>query len=62
MLEIHSKAYQEQFGDNFICIIPTNIYAENNNYNIEDGHVIPSLIHKYYIAKKNNDKFTIYFF
>ena len=32
MLEIHSKAYQEQYGDNFICVIPTNIYGPHDNY------------------------------
>ena len=31
MLEIHSKSYQEQYNDNFICIIPTNIYGPNDN-------------------------------
>ena len=59
MLEIHSKAYQEQYGDNFICVIPTNIYGENDNYSLEDGHVIPALIHKCYIAKENGEKFVV---
>ena len=52
MLEIHSKAYQEQYGDNFICVIPTNIYGENDNYHLTDGHVIPALIHNCYISKQ----------
>lgn len=59
MLEIHSKAYQEQFGDNFICVIPTNIYGENDNYSLEDGHVIPALIHKCYLAKEKGEKFIV---
>ena len=59
MLEIHSKAYQEQYGDNFICVIPTNIYGENDNYNLTDGHVIPALIHNCYIAKQNGDQFIV---
>ncbi len=59
LLEIHSKAYQEQYGDNFICVIPTNIYGENDNYSIEGGHVIPGLIHKCYLAKQNNEKFIV---
>ena len=53
MLEIQSKAYQQQYNDNFICVIPTNIYGEHDNYSLEDGHVIPSLIHRCYLAKKN---------
>ena len=59
MLEIHSKAYQEQYGDNFICVIPTNIYGPHDNYSLEDGHVIPALIHRCYLNKKNNEKFIV---
>jgi GDP-L-fucose synthase len=59
MLEIHSKAYQEQYGDNFICVIPTNIYGENDNYSLEDGHVIPALIHRCYLCKQKKEKFTV---
>jgi GDP-L-fucose synthase len=59
LLEVHTKAYQEQYNDNFICVIPTNIYGPNDNYNLEDGHVIPALIHKCYLAKQNNEPFII---
>jgi len=59
MLEIQSNAYQEQYGDNFICVIPTNIYGENDNYSLEDGHVIPALIHKCYLAKLENKPFIV---
>ena len=59
MLEVQSNAYQQQHHDNFICVIPTNIYGENDNYSIEDGHVIPALIHKCYLAKQENKPFTV---
>lgn len=59
ILEIQSRAYNESFGDNFVCIIPTNIYGKNDNFSLDDGHVIPALIHKCYLAKKNNEKFLI---
>lgn len=59
MLEIHSKAYQEQYGDNFICVIPTNIYGKNDNYSLENGHVIPALIHKCYLSKQKGEKFIV---
>lgn len=59
MLEIHSKAYREQYGDNFICIIPTNIYGPYDNYNLEDSHVIPGLIHKCYLSKINKTEFIV---
>ncbi len=59
MLEVQSKAYQEQYGDDFICIIPTNIYGENDNYSLENGHVVPSLIHKCYLAKQTGKSFIV---
>jgi GDP-L-fucose synthase len=59
MLEVHSKAYQQQYGDKFICVIPTNIYGENDNYNLNDAHVIPALIHKCWLAQQKNEKFIV---
>jgi GDP-L-fucose synthase len=47
------------YGDNFVCIIPTNIYGPADNYNLEDGHVIPSLIHKCYLAKQTGADFVV---
>ena len=59
MLDIQSKAYREQFNDNFICIIPTNIYGKYDNYSLTDGHVIPALIHRCYKAKQENKPFVV---
>ena len=59
MLEVQSKAYQSQYGDNFICVIPTNIYGPHDNFSLEDGHVIPALIHRCYINKQNNEPFAV---
>ena len=59
LLETLSKSYNQQYRRNYICIIPTNIYGENDNYSLENGHVIPSLIHKAYLSKLNNTPFII---
>ena len=59
MLDIHSKVYRQEYNKKFICIIPTNIYGPNDNYNLENAHVIPALIHNCYLAKKNNVPFII---
>jgi GDP-L-fucose synthase len=59
ILEIHTKAYRENYGDKFMCIIPTNIYGPHDNFDLEDAHVIPMLIHKCYLAKQNNIDFII---
>jgi GDP-L-fucose synthase len=59
MIEIHCKAYNEQYGTNYSCIIPCNIYGPNDNFSLEDGHVIPSLIHKCYLAKQQCAPFEV---
>ena len=59
MLEIHSKAYRENYGDNFITVSPTNVYGPYDNFNLEDAHVLPALIHKCYLAKEANEDFII---
>jgi len=59
MLEIHCRSYRENFGDNFICVTPTNIYGPHDNFDLENGHVLPALIHKCYLSKKNNIDFII---
>ena len=59
MLEIQCKAYRENYKDNFICIIPTNIYGPYDNFDLEDGHVLPALIHKCYQAKQENVDFVV---
>jgi GDP-L-fucose synthase len=60
MAEIQIRAYREQYGLNYTSVIPTNIYGPNDNFNIENGHVIPSLIHKCYLAKENNTDLVIW--
>ena len=57
---IQAKAYREQYGVNYISVIPCNIYGPGDNYNITDGHVIPSLIHKIYKAKLEGSDFTVW--
>lgn len=47
-------AYREQYGCNFISVMPTNLYGPNDNYDLQNAHVLPSLIRKFHEAKKNN--------
>ena len=60
MLDVQSQMYKEQYGLSYISIIPTNIYGPHDNFNIETGHVVPSLIHKCYIAKLTNTPLEIW--
>ena len=43
-------------SNRFICITPTNIYGENDNFNLSDGHVLPVLIHKAHLASENDGR------
>jgi GDP-L-fucose synthase len=60
MADVQVRSYKEQYGLNYKCVIPTNIYGINDNFNLENGHVIPSLIHKCYLAKENNTEFKVW--
>jgi GDP-L-fucose synthase len=48
------EAYRDQYGCNFISAMPTNLYGPNDNYDLQNSHVLPALIKKFYLAKKNN--------
>lgn len=51
-------AYRSQYGCNFISAMPTNLYGPNDNYNLENSHVLPALLRKVIIAKKTNAEFV----
>lgn len=60
MIDVMNKAYNQQYGCNFTAVIPTNVYGPHDNFNLEDGHVLPGLMHKVYTAKQNGTPFTIW--
>ena len=60
LIDTMNRAYAEEYKCNFTSIIPTNIYGPDDNFCIEKGHVIPGLIHKCYIAKRDKTPFTIW--
>lgn len=47
-------AYRAQYGCNFISVMPTNLYGPNDNYDLNNSHVLPALIRKFHEAKINN--------
>lgn len=59
MIDVQNHAYNDQFGDMFTSAIPTNIFGPHDNYNLEYSHVIPGLIHKCYLAKKEGKPFMV---
>jgi len=48
-------AYRSQYGCNFISIMPTNLYGTNDNFDLQNSHVLPALLRKFHDAKLNND-------
>jgi len=46
-------AYRDQYSCNFISVMPTNLYGPNDNYNLQNSHVLPALIRKFHEAKVN---------
>ncbi|WP_299822978.1 GDP-L-fucose synthase [uncultured Pontibacter sp.] len=50
--------YREQYGCNFISVMPTSIYGPNDNYDLQNSHVLPALMRKFVAARNNNDPFV----
>lgn len=51
---IMCQSYNKQYGTKFISCMPTNLYGPNDNYDLENSHVLPALIRKIYEAKRDN--------
>ena len=56
MMEVQIRAYRQQYGCNFISVIPNNLYGPNDNYDLENGHVVPALIRKFHEAMIHEKK------
>jgi GDP-L-fucose synthase len=48
------ESYNRQFGTNYISVMPTNLYGINDNFDLENSHVLPALLRKFHEAKKDN--------
>lgn len=60
MADVQIRAFNQQYGTKYFSVIPCNVYGPNDNYSLEVGHVIPMLIHKCYLAKKNRKTFEVW--
>lgn len=54
MIDVQNHAYHVQHGCKYTAVIPTNVFGPYDNFNLEDGHVLPGLIHKTYEAKSKH--------
>lgn len=50
------EAYNRQFQTEFVCVMPTNLYGPNDNFDLENSHVLPALIRKFHEAKEKGEK------
>ena len=51
-------SYRRQYGCNFISAMPTNLYGPNDNYDLDNSHVLPALLRKVITAKNNNESYV----
>ena len=54
MVDVQIRAARQQYGVNYISVIPNNLYGEHDNFDLENGHVLPALIRKIWEAKINS--------
>ena len=53
------ESYNHQYGTNYLCLMPTNTFGPNDNYNLKTSHFIPALIKKAHQLKKNKKKIKL---
>ncbi|KAF0686644.1 Aste57867_21568 [Aphanomyces stellatus] len=58
-IDILNQCYARQYGATFTSVIPTNVYGPHDNFNLNDAHVIPALIHKCFLAKQAGTPFVV---
>ena len=59
MLEVQCRLYRREHGRDYKCVVPTNLYGPNDDFSLENGHVLPSLIHRCFLAKKEQKPFVV---
>lgn len=60
MVDVQIKAYREQYGLEWVSVIPTNIYGPNDLFDLENGHVVPTLIHRCFLARENKTNLEVW--
>ena len=59
MLEVHSRLCREAHGLDFVTVIPTNIYGPHDQFSLGASHVVPGLIHKCFLAKRDGTPLVV---
>ncbi|CAL8079790.1 unnamed protein product [Orchesella dallaii] len=59
MIDVQNRAIFEKYGFKYTSVIPCNVYGPNDNYHLQKSHVIPGLIHKFFLAKQKNEEAVV---
>jgi len=60
MSDVLSRSYRRQYGRDYITVVPNNLFGKNDNFDLENSHVIPAIIRKMYEAKINNQNVRLW--
>lgn len=60
MLEVQARAFSKEFDLSYRIVTPTNLFGPFDNFDLDKGHVIPSLIHRAFLSKKTGKPFTVW--
>jgi len=60
MIDVMNRGYNQQHGCQFTSVVPTNVFGAHDNFNLEESHVIPGLVHKLYTCTTENKPFTVW--
>ena len=60
MIDVLNRGYEQEHGRKYTSAIPCNVFGAHDNYNLQDAHVIPALIHKCYLAKRDGVPLTVF--
>ena len=60
MLELQTRQYNSKYNYQYICVIPVNLYGPYDNFNLEDSHLIPGLMHRFEMTKYMKKSFEAY--
>jgi len=60
MLDVHSRALRQQYGCNFICAVPNNLYGPRDYFDLNNSHVIPAMMRKIWEAKLTNTSVVLW--
>jgi len=60
MIDVLNKGYEQEKGRKYTSVVPCNVFGPHDNYNLEDAHVIPALIHKVYLAQRDGTPLEVF--